>query len=129
MKPKYAAIALLAPLLAASAPPAQAYDADWKRGRVYFRGVCTTCHTAQGGAIHPNVRVMEEWTNYLKDDKHAGGKDTVSQYIGKAYRDSIKDGNKAAEKFADVPDQELLEDIKSFLLKSAKDGESPASCS
>ena len=28
-------------LLAASA---FAYDADWKRGRVYYRSVCTSCH-------------------------------------------------------------------------------------
>lgn len=122
---------LMALLIGATAmTTAQAYDADWKRGRVYYRGVCTTCHTAQGGTpIGPNTRTMEEWSNYLKADKHAAGKDTVSQYVGKAYRDSVKETNKAAEKFADVPDQELLEDIKSFLLKSAKDGESPASCS
>ena len=42
---------------------------------------------------------------------------------------SIKAGNKAAEKFADTPDQELRDDIKAFLIKGAKDGDSPASCS
>ena len=41
---------------------------------------------------------------------------------------SIKSGNKAAEKFADVADQELLDDIAAFLTKGAKDGDSPASC-
>ena len=59
----------------------------------------------------------------------AKGKDTVSQYFSKQYRASIKASNKAAEKFADVPDQELLEDIKAFVIKGAKDGDSPASCS
>ncbi|MBU0498894.1 MAG: hypothetical protein KJ558_04025 [Gammaproteobacteria bacterium] len=109
---------------------AQAYEGDWKRGRVYYRGVCTTCHTAQGSSpISPNARTMDEWSAYLKADKHAGGKDTVSQYVGKAYRDSIKESNKAAEKYADVPDEELMEDVRVFLLKGAKDGDSPASCS
>jgi len=53
----------------------------------------------------------------------------VSQYTSKTYRASIKSANKAAEKFADVPDQELMEDVKAFLQRGAKDGESPASCS
>ena len=35
----------------------------------------------------------------------------------------------AAEKFAEVPEQDLLEDIRAFLIKGAKDGDAPASCS
>ncbi|MBI5163018.1 MAG: hypothetical protein HY985_03855 [Magnetospirillum sp.] len=114
------------------ASTAQAYDGDWKRGRVYFRAVCTECHTAKAGggeAIPPNGRTVAEWTAYLKADKHAKGKDTVSQYTGKDYRTSIKATNKAAEKFLPVADQDLFEDVKIFLLKGAKDGDSPASCS
>ena len=53
----------------------------------------------------------------------------VKQYVSKAYRASIKSGNKAAEKFADTPDQELMDDVASFLNKGAKDGDAPASCS
>ena len=49
--------------------------------------------------------------------------------LSKAYRASIKSGNKAAEKFADTPDQELADDVKAFLLKGAKDGDAPATCS
>ena len=59
----------------------------------------------------------------------SAGKDTVSKYVSKAYRASIKASNKAAEKFAETPDQELATDIKAFLIKGAKDGDSPASCS
>lgn len=107
-----------------------AYDANWKRGRIYYRSVCTSCHTAEPiGSINPSSRTMAEWTAYLAADKHAKGKDTVKQYVSKAYRASIKSSNRAAEKFADVPEQELAEDIKAFLLKGAKDGDSPASCS
>ena len=68
-------------------------------------------------------------TAYLLTDKHAKGKDTVSKYVSKDYRASIKATNKAAAKFADTPDKELLEDIKAFLIKGAKDGDAPASCS
>ncbi len=107
-----------------------AYDADWKRGRVYYRSVCTSCHAAMPiGSINPSSKTKAEWSAYLKADKHAKGKDTVKQYVSKAYRASIKSGNKAAEKFADTPDQELLDDIGAFLLKGAKDGDAPATCS
>ena len=109
---------------------AQAYDADWKRGRVYYRSVCTSCHTASPvGSINPSTKTKAEWGTYLLLDKHAKGKDTVSKYVSKSYRASIKATNKAAEKFADTSDAELLDDIKAFLIKGAKDGDSPATCS
>jgi cytochrome c5 len=109
---------------------ARAYDADWKRGRVYYRSVCTSCHMALPiGAINPSAKTKAEWTVYLQADKHAKGKDAVKQYVSVSYRASIKSGNKAAAKFADTPDQELAEDIKAFLIKGAKDGDAPATCS
>lgn len=121
------------PLLAVTAlfaSTAQAYDADWKRGRVYYRSVCTSCHVASPiGSINPSSKTKAEWAAYFQADKHAKGKDTVKQYLSKQYRASIKASNKAAEKFAEVPDQDLLEDVKLFLQRGAKDGESPASCS
>jgi cytochrome c5 len=111
------------------ASAASAYDADWKRGRVYYRSVCTSCHAvAPIGTINPSSKTKAEWAAYIKADKHAKGKDSVKQYVSKAYRASIKSGNKAAEKFADTPDQELLEDVAAFLTKGAKDGDAPASC-
>jgi cytochrome c5 len=108
---------------------ADAADGDWKRGRVYYQKVCTDCHTAKaGGPIAPNARTMADWTNYLNADKHAKGKESLKKYASKEYRSSIKATNKAAEKYADVADEQLLSDIKSFMLKGAKDGDSPASC-
>ena len=119
-----------AALLSLFATSAVAYDADWKRGRVYYRSVCTSCHAVTPvGSINPSVRTKAEWATYLKADKHNKGKDTVKQYVSKAYRASIKSGNKAAEKFADTPDQELMDDVASFLNTGAKDGDAPASCS
>lgn len=126
---KFLPVTALLALMGASFA-AQAYDADWKRGRVYYRSVCTSCHVASPvGSINPSTKTKADWTAYLLTDKHAKGKDTVSKYISKDYRASIKATNKAAAKFADTPDKELFEDIKAFLLKGAKDGDSPASCS
>ena len=111
------------------AASAFAYDADWKRGRVYYRSVCTSCHAVKPvGTINPSSKTKAEWAAYLKADKHAKGKESVKQYVSKAYRASIKAGNKAAEKFADTPDQELMDDVTAFLIKGAKDGDAPTSC-
>ena len=119
-----------AALLSLFAASALAYDADWKRGRVYYRSVCTSCHAVTPvGSINPSTKTKAEWAAYLKADKHNKGKDTVKQYVSKAYRASIKAGNKAAEKFADTADQELMDDIAAFLTKGAKDGDAPATCS
>lgn len=118
-------------MLAVAALPfaAQAGDGDWKRGRIYYRMVCTACHAQKGGSIAPSKYAKAEWVAYIKADKHAKGKDSLKSYLSKGYRDSIKASNKAAEKFADLPDQELMDDLKAFVDYGAKDGEKPASCS
>jgi len=128
LSPAYAlSLCLLGCGLAAGA--AHAADGDWKRGRVYYQKVCTDCHTAKaGGPIAPNARAMAEWTTYLNADKHAKGRESLKKYASREYRASIKATNKAAEKYAEVPDEQLFNDIKAFMLKGAKDGDSPASC-
>lgn len=109
---------------------ANANDGDWKRGRVYYRMVCTACHVEQaGGAIAPSTWTKAEWTAYLQADKHAKGKDSVKYYVSKQYRTSVRATNKAAEKFLEVPEQALQDDIRGFVTRGAKDGDSPASCS
>jgi cytochrome c5 len=130
MKARRILAALLTVGLTGAAASAFAYDGDWKRGRIYYRSVCTACHAAQaGGSIAPSEMTKAQWQAYLQADKHAKGKDSMKQYLSKAYRASIKSQNKAAEKFAEVPDAELFEDLKAFVIKGAKDGDSPASCS
>ena len=130
MKTKFSITAVLAFLCLTTYTSTFAYDGDWKRGRVYYRQVCTTCHTANmDTAISPSSRTKAEWAAYITADKHANGKESLKQYVSKQYRTSIKASNKAAEKYLDVPEQELLEDIKAFVTHGAKDGDSPASCS
>ncbi len=115
--------------LCVSATVASAYDADWKRGRIYYRSVCTSCHAAEAiGSIAPSTRTKAEWADYLKADAHAKGKDKVSHFLSKTYRAEIKAANKAAEKFAAVADEELAADVAAVLMRGAKDGDEPASC-
>ena len=106
-----------------------AYDADWKRGRVYYRSVCTSCHAvAPIGSINPSTKTKAEWAAYLKADKHAKGKDTVKNYFSKEYRASIKAKNQAAAKYAEIPEADLFEDVRAFLAMGAKDSDTPTSC-
>ncbi|MDH3559544.1 MAG: hypothetical protein OEN52_01150 [Gammaproteobacteria bacterium] len=103
-----------------------------KRGQVYFRMVCTACHVdLTGAAIPPAGRTMAEWRAYLDADKHdASGKTNPSAryYISHAYRESIKDHNKAAKKFLKLPDEQLYADIYLFAVNGAKDSDTPATC-
>lgn len=120
--------ALVVGLLAA--PFAAQAEGDWKKGRIYYRMTCTACHTAQGlEPIAPIGRTKAEWTAYLAADKHAKGKDSVKYYVSKKYRESVKDTNKAAAKYLGDTDAALMEDVRAFIIRSAKDGEAPASCS
>jgi cytochrome c5 len=130
MKPSKSALALLALGLLAAPFASLAEDGDWKRGRIYYRMVCTACHADKaGGAISPTTKTMAEWKAYIQADKHAKGKDSLKHYVSTKYRDSIKATNKAAAKLSDVPDDELMNDLKAFLNKGAKDGDAPAKCS
>ena len=106
-----------------------AQAADTKRGRVYYRMVCTVCHMEKPiGAISPNSKTKAEWMAYLQGDKHAKGKDAVKSYFSKEYRASIKAKNQAAAKYAEVPEAELFEDVRAFLAMGAKDSDTPTSC-
>ncbi|MEK7436324.1 MAG: hypothetical protein AAB150_05540 [Pseudomonadota bacterium] len=109
------------------ASAAYAADADWKRGRIYYRYVCTACHTTElKKAIGPNEKTKAEWAAFIQADKH--GKNTVTHYFSKQFRDSIKASNKAASKFDAVAEKDLLADVKAYVNKSAKDGDAPAGC-
>ncbi len=120
------AIALFGMLMSLAA---QAADGNWKRGRIYYRMVCTACHTDQpGGSISPASMTIAEWNAYLDADKHAGGKDSVSYYVSRAYRESVKDSNKAAAKFLEMPDDALMADVRAFVIHGAKDSDNPARC-
>ena len=104
-------------------------DGNWKKGRIYYRMVCTACHIDHaGGSISPSTRTKAEWDSYLTADSHAKAKDNVSYFVSKDYRNSIKATNKAAAKFISVPDTSLMADVKAFVIHGAKDSDTPARC-
>jgi hypothetical protein len=120
-------------LLAVAAGAASAYEGDLKRGRLYFRQICTTCHQEMAGkAIAPNERLKADWAAYIKADKHdKTGKSnpSVKYFTSKAYRETIKGKNKAAEKLLNSDDAELHTDVEAWLQHGAKDSDNPAGCS
>lgn len=123
---------LLAAIIAASFTFQAFADGNPKRGRVYYKMVCTVCHLANAGkVISPSAFTMEEWETYIDEDTHdktGETNDSVKYYVSKEYRGSIADRNKAAKKFRKMPNDKLLEDIRAFTVGGAKDSDTPASC-
>jgi len=121
--PLFIAALVLASLAASAADPA----GDWKRGRIYYRMVCTACHQAKADMkISPMERTIAEWQAFFDADKH--GSKTVSHFTSLEYRESIKADNRAAEKLIDVPADELFGDVRAWLVRGAKDSDTPARC-
>lgn len=103
-----------------------------KRGRVYFKMVCTVCHVTEAGkAIPPSTYTMAEWSAYMKADKHdktGTVNPSVAYYTSTEYRKSVADSNRAAKKFLKMDDAQLFEDVTTFVVGGAKDSDTPASC-
>lgn len=112
--------------------PLAAEEGNWKVGRIYYRMVCTKCHVADGGeSISPAARTKKEWRAFFEADTHAGGgkaEATVSHYTSQAYRESIKDSNRAAKKLLSVPDDQMFANVLAFAVHGAKDSDTPARC-
>ena len=107
---------------------------SWKKGRIYYRMVCTECHIEQaGGAISPSEKTKAEWMDYFEKNIHgpqdaASTKYTASYFVSKEYRESIKDTNRAAKKMLKIPEDKLLDDVKAFVVHTAKDSDQPSRC-
>ena len=129
---KSAARVVVAALALSLVSVAMAVEPNKRRGQVYFKMVCTVCHMQETAkTIPPNTRSMAEWTAYMDADKHdtSGKSDpTVSYYTSTAYRESVKDSNKAAKKFLKLPADQVYADVKAFMVGGARDSDTPASC-
>ncbi len=129
---KSVARVVAAALALAVAGESAAVEPNKKRGRVYFKMVCTVCHVQEADrTISPNARSMAEWTAYMDADKHdASGKSdpAVSYYTSTTYRESIKDNNKAAKKFLRLPADQIYADVRAFVVGGARDSDTPTSC-
>ena len=133
MKRHKSVIAVLVVILLAVSPVVEAAKGNWKKGRIYYRMVCTDCHVNQaGGKISPAEKTKAEWADYFEKNIHgpqdAPAKYAASYFVSKEYRESIKDTNRAAAKMLKIPDEQLLEDVKAFLNHTAKDSDQPSRC-
>lgn len=135
MKPRFPHIArlcLFAGLFAAASTPVFSAEGDLKRGRLYYRQVCTTCHQSVANkTIAPNEKTKAEWAAYIQAGKHdKTGKSNASlkYFTGKTYRASIKATNKVADKLANVPEQELETDLAAWVHYGAKDSDNASGC-
>jgi len=106
---------------------------NWKKGRIYYRMVCTECHMEQaGGVISPAEKTKAEWLSYFDKNLHGPqdvpAKFAASYFVSREYRESIKDTNRAAKKMLKIPEEKLLEDVKAFVIHTAKDSDQPSRC-
>ena len=104
---------------------------NWKKGRIYYKMVCTECHIEHaGGVISPSEKTKAEWADYFEKNLHGPqdepAKYAASYFVSREYRESIKDTNRAAKKMLKIPDDKLLEDVKAFLGHTAKDSDQPS---
>ena len=106
---------------------------NWKKGRIYYKMVCSECHLNEaGGKISPSEKTKAEWLDYFEKNIH-GPQDTPTKYtasyfVSKDYRESIKNTNRAARKMLKIPEEQLLEDVKAFVVHTAKDSDQPSRC-
>lgn len=112
---------------------AVAKEGNWKKGRIYYKMVCSECHLEKaGGKISPAEKTKAEWMDYFEKNIHgpqdAPTKYTASYFVSKEYRESIKNTNRAAKKMLKVPEDQLLEDVKAFVIHTAKDSDQPSRC-
>ena len=127
----FAGLSILIVMISATAF-ADNKSGNWRRGRVYYRLVCTSCHKAENGqAISPSEFTIAEWNTIIDNDLHApagNANPSIRYYVSRAYREWVKNTNKAAKKFLEIPEQELLKDLHSFVIRGAKDSDTPMRC-
>ena len=124
-------IAVFVVMLLGFSSVAEAAKGNWKKGRIYYRMVCTSCHAEQErGKISPAEYTKAEWADYFEKNMHgpqdATPKYVASYFVSSEYRESIKDTNRAAKKMLKIPEEQLLEDVKAFVIHGAKDSDKPS---
>ena len=133
MKHRHSVVAVLALVLLGLLPVVEAAKGNWKKGRIYYRMVCTDCHVNEaGGKISPAEKTKAEWIDYFEKNIHGPqdepAKYAASYFVSREYRERIKDTNRAAAKLLEIPEEQLLEDVKAFLVHTAKDSDQPSRC-
>lgn len=129
--PKILATAMLIPLLSGVYLEVSADEPNWRRGRIYYRQVCSACHKSVGHLVSPADLTKLEWASYLEADKHdATGvySDSVKFYFSTEYRESAKEKNRVVARLMSLADEALFEDVAAYVDYGAKDSDNPARC-
>lgn len=112
---------------------ADAEKGNWKKGRIYYKMVCSECHAElTGSKFSPADKTKAEWSMYFDQGEHAMANDSVNHalnyYASSEYRESIKDSNRAAAKMLKIPEAQLMADVEAFTLHAAMDSDQPSRC-
>ena len=84
-----------------------------------------------GEGISPASRTIAEWKAYLDSDRHdqsGRSNSSVSYYASREFREAVRDRNKVADKLIDLSDEELMADVRAFLVHGASDSDNPTRC-
>ena len=101
-------------------------EGNWKRGRIYYHSVCTACHTDElGKSVSPAEKTIAEWKLYLASETGSGH---VGEFVSQDYRNMVAGENKVAGKFAPISNEDMLADVRAFVIHGAKDSATPATC-
>lgn len=112
---------------------ADAEKGNWKKGRIYYKMVCSECHAElTGSKFSPADKTKAEWTMYFAQGEHAMASSAVNHslnyYASSEYRESIKGSNRAAAKMLKIPEAQLMADVEAFTVRTAKDSDQPSRC-
>ena len=121
---------IVAALSLAAIPAAPAFAEDepgnWKLGRIYYRAACTACHEKEmGKSYSPAEKTIAEWKLWAVSED---GGAHLDEYVSQDYRNSIAGENKVAAKFAPIPNQDMRDHVRAFVIHGAKDSATPATC-
>ena len=117
--------------LVALTTAASAYDGDWKRGRVYYQGVCTPCHKATSQvrrASRPTPIRSPNGTPICRPTSTRAARIRSSNTCRRPIAARSRRRTRWPTRFQPVSDQDLLHDVKAFVVNGAKDGDAPAGC-
>ena len=71
MKYNKTIFAIIMSMLLGFSSIAVAKEGNWKKGRIYYKMVCSECHLEKaGGKISPSEKTKAEWLDYFEKNIH-----------------------------------------------------------
>ncbi|MCK7579406.1 MAG: hypothetical protein MZV65_29250 [Chromatiales bacterium] len=115
------AVVLGLPLLAQA-------EGDWKRGRVYYRMVCTACHVEQAsGAIAPEHQDQGRMDGLPAGRQARQGQGHASSTTSaRTTATASRPPTRRPRSSPTCPNRSCSRIVKAFVITGAKDGDAPA---